>query len=226
MLYGASKIITDNLDKGMEYGKIKKVISINIVYFDLGRGQDYIYHGTTNYQGLHKKDTLTLSVAEENIYHTLDIAKIYPEYYIIKVNQFDDVSKDTLDEWINFFKNQEVRENTKAKGLQAARVELDIMKLSPEEKLEYESYIAESRDNYGVIVGNYNKGKTEGKIEGRKEGKIEGKKEGKIEGKKEGQIERNIEIVKKLHEEGTSIPLASKITGLSEDEIKKIIAQH
>ncbi len=86
-----------------------------------------------------------------------------------------------------------------------------------------------------AIQENYNAGKTEGKIEGKKEGKIEGKKEGKIEGKKEGKIE----IIKDLLNEGElttestinklnslncDLKTISEITGLSENEIKKIIS--
>ena len=43
MAYGVSKSISENLHLGQRYSEIKKVIAINIVYFDLGQGQDYIY---------------------------------------------------------------------------------------------------------------------------------------------------------------------------------------
>ena len=199
MYYGTSKLIVDNLDKGMDYSKIRKVISINIVYFDLGRGDDYIYHGTTSFKGLHKNDTLTLSPAEENLYHTVEIAKVYPEYYIIKVNQFDVLSDEPIDHWINFFKNQEVKEGTKARGLKEAMVELNVMKLNEEERLEYESYINDWRDDYATIVGNYNKGKIE------------------------GEIEERIRVVINLYQEGMAIPFISKVVVLSEDEVKGIL---
>src|SRR5947209_7283722 len=52
ILFGTSKLIVDTMDEGMSYDKIKKVISINIVYFDLGHGEDYIYKGATNFTGL------------------------------------------------------------------------------------------------------------------------------------------------------------------------------
>ena len=202
MLYGTSKIITDNMVKGSEYGNVKKVISVNIVYFDLGKGKDYVYHGTTNYLGIHENDVLKLSGDEESIYHTIDIAKIYPEYYIIKVDQFNDVAKDTLDEWINFFKNQEVNEDTQAKGLKEAAQELDVMKLTHEERLDYEHYLTDTRDSYAEIVGNYNKGLYEGELKGINT--------------------RNKEIVKNMLQEGIPIPMIAKITGLNEEEIKGV----
>ena len=53
MLYGASKSITEHLQKGDKYENVRKVYSINIVYFDLGEGDDYVYHGVTVFTGLH-----------------------------------------------------------------------------------------------------------------------------------------------------------------------------
>ncbi len=61
ILYGASKIITEYITSGQKYAVVKKVISITIAYFDLGQGKDYVYHGTTNFRGIHKGDVLTLA---------------------------------------------------------------------------------------------------------------------------------------------------------------------
>ncbi len=57
------------------------------------------------------------------------MSDIFPEYYLLKVNQFDDVAKSTLDEWIYFLKNDEVKDDFKAKGLKEANDILDFMKL-------------------------------------------------------------------------------------------------
>ena len=46
MLYGASKAVTEHIYEGNTYDKVRKVYSINIVYFDLGVGDDYIYHAS------------------------------------------------------------------------------------------------------------------------------------------------------------------------------------
>ncbi len=40
-----------------------------------------------------------------------------------KVNNFDDIAKDTLDEWIYFLKNEEIKDNFVAKGLMKAKQE-------------------------------------------------------------------------------------------------------
>ena len=206
MLFGTSKLIIDNMERGMGYNKIKKVISVNIVYFDLGHGEDYIYHGTTNFIGINKNDYLLLSKDEQLVYHTEKISRIYPEYYIIKVNEFDNIANNTLDEWIRFLKTEEIEEGTKAKGLKEAFEKLDVLKLSPADKADYEYFIKEWRDNYGRVVGNYNKGKYEGHLEGKEEGKNE----------------RNIEVAKNCLELGMSISTIALITGLTEEEILQL----
>jgi predicted transposase/invertase (TIGR01784 family) len=212
MVYGTSRLIVDHMDKGMSYSKIKKVISINIVYFDLGHGKDYVYHGTTTFTGIYKHDVLTLSRQEQEVFHTPLIEKIYPEYYIIKVNQFDDVAKNTLDEWIDFLKNERVNEYTQAKGLLAAREKLDVMKLTPEERRDYERDMDNERDNASVIESNYRKGQ------------LEGIEMGVAQGIGIGMETRDKEIIKRGAAMGMSIDDLAALTGRTEDEIRAVLA--
>jgi predicted transposase/invertase (TIGR01784 family) len=141
MIYGASKALTENLTLGASYAEIKKVISINIVYFDLGQGKDYIYKGKTNFEGLHEKDVLQLSNKQKKTFEKQNVSDIFPEYYLIKVNQFNDVAKDTLDEWVYFLKNSEVKDEFKAKGLAEAKEVFDIMRLDKEQHYAYHRYL-------------------------------------------------------------------------------------
>lgn len=141
MAYGTSKAISENLKKREKYAEIKKVISINIVYFDLGQGEDYIYRGRTDFKGLHQNDILGLSEKQKQTFVKQEIADIFPEYYLVKVNQFNDIAKDTLDEWVYFLKNSEVQDTFKAKGLKEANEVLDIMRLEKEEQYGYNRYL-------------------------------------------------------------------------------------
>ncbi len=106
MLYGSSKLITDHMDAGFSYDKVRKILSINIVYFDLGHGEDYVYKGITDFRGIHKNDLLKLSTFQKEKLTNLEhVSEIFPEYYILKVNGFNDLAEDSLDEWIFFLKN-------------------------------------------------------------------------------------------------------------------------
>ena len=60
-LFGVSKTIADSINKGGQYSEVSKVISVNILFFDLGQGTDYIYVGNTEFKGLHDNSKLHLS---------------------------------------------------------------------------------------------------------------------------------------------------------------------
>ena len=141
MAFGASKALTENLSLGQPYSEIKKIISVNIVYFDLGQGQDYVYKGGTVFKGLHQNDTLTLSEKQQTVFIKKSVSDIFLEYYIIKVNKFNDIAKDNLDEWVYFLKNSEVKDEFKAKGLKQAGEVLDIMRLPQDDQYSYNRYL-------------------------------------------------------------------------------------
>ncbi|MBR1435687.1 MAG: Rpn family recombination-promoting nuclease/putative transposase [Bacteroidales bacterium] len=137
MLFGATKAISKRLDLGEEYGHIRKLYSINIVYFHLGQGEDYVYHGKTEFVGLHNNDILQLSAKQKEAFKIQTVSEIFPEYYVLKVNDFDKVASSPLDEWISFLKDGLIPDGYTAKGLDAARKKLRYDSLSDEEKAAY-----------------------------------------------------------------------------------------
>ena len=104
ILYSTSKTICEHLDEGDQYSKVSKVISINVLYFDLGEGSDYIYKGKTVFHSIHGNEELKLSLKQQETFKKEYPAEIFPEYYIIKVNNFNDIAKSPLDEWIYLLK--------------------------------------------------------------------------------------------------------------------------
>jgi len=146
MLYGTSKVITQYINEGDEYAQVKKVYSITVAYFDLGQGEDYVYHGRTEFIGLHHKDKLQLAATQIELFNKSQVHQIYPEYWIIKADKFDDRISDKLDEWIYFLKNSKLPEVYTAPGLKEAGEKLDILRLSDEERKVYERYQKRLRD--------------------------------------------------------------------------------
>ena len=213
ILFATSKAITEHIDKGYKYEEVVKVISINILYFDLGQGKDYVYHGTTNFYGIHQNDELELSEQQKKALNQSKIYQIFPEYYLLKINNFDDKAKNTFDEWVYFLKNEEIKPEFKAKGLKEAKEKLDIMKLSEKKRKEYEAYIENRRIAYSEIWTASEKGRMEGRTEGRIEGKVEGKIEGKMEEK--------VEIAKNLLDILDNATISQK-TGLSIKEVEQL----
>ena len=214
ILFGISKLIVDTMDKGMEYGKIKKVISVNIVYFDLGSGRDYVYKGGTTFIGEHEKDILTLSPQEQKLFKTEKIEKIYPEIYLIKVNKFNELAKDPLDEWIRFLKDEYVKDDTNARGLKEAKRQIDILKLNKEEMIAYENDEDAWRDYASSMSTSFAAGEMKGEAQGKKIGE-------KI-GEEKGIKMKAFEMAKNCIDDGMSVEKTSKLTGLSEDEVRNI----
>ena len=141
ILYGISKAITEHMKEGDTYADVKKVISVNIVYFDLGQGSDYIYHGTTSFRGIHDHQPLELTPAQQRLFKKEKIAEVYPEIYLIKVNKFNDKANNTLDEWIYFLKNSEIKQEFSAKGIKEANETLRRANMTDEERREYQRFV-------------------------------------------------------------------------------------
>lgn len=137
MLYGASKLTIEYIKKGEAYRKLKKVYSVNIVYFDIGQGSDYIYYGRTEFIGKKKSDLLSLSSTQQSKFNLSSVYEIYPEYYIVKINNFNDIAESSIDEWIYFLKNSDIKSEFKAKGLKEANEKMDYLKLSEQEQITY-----------------------------------------------------------------------------------------
>ena len=148
------------MEKGEAYSKVKKVYSVNIVYFALAKGDDYLYYGKTEFIGQNSKDEIfELSNLQQKEFGINSVYQIFPEYFVIRVNKFKDITKNRLDEWIYFLKNEMIKDDFKAKGLDKAQKTLDIMKLEDEDRRAYnrklenlslEKSLARSREIEGL----------------------------------------------------------------------------
>jgi predicted transposase/invertase (TIGR01784 family) len=183
---------------GEAYSKVKKVYSINIVYFSLGQGRDYIYKGKVDFYGSHVNDKLEPSDLQKEVFKIEEVYEIFPEYYVLRVNNFNDVAKDSLDEWIYFLKNSEIKDEFQARGLAIAKDNLKIDNLSQAEKAAYQKYLEDKRYEMSVIES----AAVTGEIRGRKEAKIE--------------------IAKAMKARGIEINLIVETTGLNLNEIEKL----
>jgi hypothetical protein len=190
--------------------KVRKVYSINIVYFDLGQGADYIYHGITHFTGLHNHEELMLSAKQSQLFLKAVSGELFPEYYVIKVNQFDDIAKDTLDEWIFYLKNGEVKEGSQARGLAEVRTKLKTDRLSKSDKAVYLRHL----DNLSHQKSVFFTAKYEGYYDGKADGKVEGIAEGKAEGL--------LFVAKQMKLSGESIEKIMNFTGLTKEQLAEI----
>ena len=210
MLFGTSKLVTEYIERGDNYDKVRKVYSVNIVYFELGHGKDYVYHGKTEFRGIHTNDLLELTPFQKQTFKADTVSQLYPEYYILKVNGFNQVAKSPLEEWIYYLNTGDIPSNATAPGLDEARKKLKLAMMTHDELKAYYRHL----DNIVILRNNI--------ITEREEGRFEGHEKGLAEGLAEGAKNKAIEVARFLKASGAAIALIMGATGLTKEEIDSI----
>lgn len=202
MLFGASKLVTEYINRGEGYEKVRKVYSVNIVYFSLGHGKDFVYHGKTEFVGIHNGDILELSPFQKQTFKVDKVSQLYPEYYILKVNDFNRVAKTPLEEWIYYLNTGNVPENATAPGLDTVKEQLKLDRMSREELKAYYKHL----DNIVILRDNIMTERAEGRAEGIREG-----------------VEKSrLDMARSMKTDGLPIETIAKYTHLSAEEIEKL----
>lgn len=196
MLFGVSKLLTEYINRGEGYRNIRKVYSINIVYFALGSGTDTVYHGKTEFRGLHTNELLRLSPFQQQTFQVSEVSQLYPEYYILRVNDFNRWSKVPLEQWIYFLNTGEIPSDATAPGLVEARERLQLDRLSKDELKAYYRHL----DNVVILRDNIFTEREEGRAEGRQE--------------------ERVMMAKKMLADGIALDVIVKYTNLSFEEIQ------
>jgi predicted transposase/invertase (TIGR01784 family) len=194
VLYGAAKVIVENLARGEPYRNVKKVISVSLIHFGFGHGRDYVYHGRTEIRGIHQNDLMEMNedfaTYGEEKDPEWESDNVFPEFYFIPIKRFGDVVKDDLDEWIYAFKNERVLPTFKSRNIRKLDKKLDVLKMPEEEKRRYESYLLRRASDEGVIDAAERKGEKRGVRKGIKRGLEKGIEKGRQEEREE--IARNL----------------------------------
>ena len=202
ILYGVAKAITEHIHLGDTYKEVKKIYSISILYFDLGKGTDYLYHGQNQFTGVHTKDQLVVTAREKNVIVSKNPSEIFPEYLLVRVNEFNQVAISPLEEWMEYLKNGIIKENTSAPGLREAREKLQYYSMSDAERYAYDEHINAVMIQNDVLGG--------------------AREEGFMEGEKSGMNKERIKNAIGMKAAGIPIGTIASITGLSEEEVLKL----
>lgn len=206
ILYGVAKAITEHISLGESYQNVKKVYSISILYFDIGKGTDYLYHGQNRFVGVHTNDSLQITKKERDVIVNRPPEKIFPEYILIRVNEFNKVAVTPLEEWMQYLKEGVIRPDTQAPGLGEAREKLLYYSMSRQERAAYDEHLNAIAIQMDVL----------------NTAKMEGLAEGLAEGRAEGSSERALEIAKGMMMDGLPVSVIAKYTGLSSEEIERL----
>ncbi|MCR6509945.1 MULTISPECIES: Rpn family recombination-promoting nuclease/putative transposase [Bacteroides] len=222
ILFGVAKAITEHIELGNLYSEVKKVYSVSILYFDIGKGNDYLYHGQNTFVGVHTGDFLEVSTKEKNAIVRKLPSEIFPEYFLIRVNEFNKVAVTPLEEWIEYLKTGVIRPDTKAPGLEEARRKLIYYNMNRAEQLAYDEHINAVMIQNDVLTTAAEEGRQEGREEGRQEGREEGRLEGRLEGLAAGRQEEKKENARNMKKLNVSFDIIHRVTGLSIEEIDKL----
>lgn len=199
ILYGACKAITEHIRLGDDYSNVKKVYSISILYCDYGVGDDYVYRGQTIFKGIHTGGNLKVSMRENGVIVEQFPRTIFPEYYIIRLTNYDKIPENPLDEWMTYLKTGLVREDTQVPGLAEVKKKLDYLNMTENERRSYDIYL----DN---IVQERDAIKT-------------ARNEGIAIGEEKGRDEKAIEVARSMLRDGLDTSLVSRYTGIPISEL-------
>ena len=203
MLYYWSKMYTRQIKAGDDYNKLEKTIVILIADFNIKGLEEVEYHSTWKIIETNSVKKLILTDKFE-----LDIIELSK----IKGRENE---KDQLLDWLVFLENPEservTRKMEENENLKEAVEKLD--RISKDEKMQRIIELREKaiRDEHAI----YAKGVDDG-IE-------KGIQKGFEDGKEKGAREKQIEIAKKLLKLKVKIEIIIETTGLTEEEIKKLM---
>lgn len=218
ILFGTSRMIIDHMKEGMPYGNVPKVYSINIVFFNLGDRSDYVYHGFTEFLGVHNRQPLLLTDSMRKKFEVEKPGEILPEYYILLAHDFNAWSKTPLDQWMYFLGTNTIPKDADAPGLREARDQLSIDRLSREERDAYRKHMDNMRSLTSAVESAFENGEFRGMEKGLEKGRAEGRAEGRVEGEKTKQIE----IASNMLKAGMDVDTVADITGLTRSEVTSL----
>lgn len=124
------------------------------------------------------------------------VSQLYPEYYILKVNGFDQVAKSPLEEWIYYLNTGEIPSSATAPGLEEARERLKLDSMTKDELAAYYRHL----DNIVILRDNIYTEREEGRAEGEKQ--------------------KAIKVASYLKQVGSPTELIIGATGLSKEEVE------
>lgn len=203
LLYGVSKAVTENIKLGQSYESVPKVYSISILYCEMGKGEDYLYKGTTVFTGVNKHDQLQISIKEEGVIKSIYPENYMPEYFLLRVNNFDKIPVTDLEEWMDYLKTGKIKEDTKTPGLNEAREKLQYLNMSDEERQAYDRHIDR------IMVEN--------------DTFFTAREEGREKGCEEGREEEKVKMIRSMHENGIDIEMIATVSGMTAGDVRDIL---
>ena len=214
VLFNASKAYVRQLEKGTEYKGLQPVYALSLVNEIFEKDFAEFYH---HYRIVHVGNSTKTIDGLQLIFVELpkfDVKAIaHKKLTILWLRFLSEIEngkemkdQDLLNELANVPEIAEALELTKESAYTKAELEA------------YDKYWDQIRTERTLIVDAETRGLEQGREEGREEGEQIGIQKGEIEGK--------VEVVLKSYDNDISKSLIANITGLSEEEVTKILESH
>ena len=204
IFYYISKNVINEVKEGENYNNVQKIISINLLDFNLKFGDKGKAH-----RCFKLIDTKDLNIGLDLIQiHILEVKRFIE---IIKNSTKEELKNNRLLSWMKFFTSDNlelIEDELKEENQIMSKVIEEYRKFTSDDKM-MRAYAARE----AFLVGQ--------KMMLRRE-REDGFDEGKLEGLKEGRIAEQISMATAMKKDGADINLISKYTGLTIDEIKKL----
>ncbi|NFG60748.1 Rpn family recombination-promoting nuclease/putative transposase [Clostridium sp. CMCC3677] len=217
--YYWAKVYSDQLEGGYNYDKLRKTISINILDFDYIDEDDF--HNV--YKVYNEKSKKEFSSVFEM--HFIELNKFKKDFKDVKT---------TLDRWIAFLNRAYELEKDKIptelavdESVKKAVEKLDVMYLDREERELYEGELKAIRDYIACMqtaeIKGIQQGIQRGIEQGIQKGIQQGIEKGIEKGIEQGATQKIKETVIQANKLGMDNITISKLTGLTDEEINKIV---
>ena len=143
------------------------------------------------------------------------------EMHFIEIPKFEKKNPGAntkLEQWLWLLAGREEKLEMARKKNKEIDKAIDIINQMSMDEKEWNLYISRQR-----AIWDYNTGMRTAREKGLEEGIKEGREEGIKEGIKEGAKQERLEIAKNMLEEKVDIQIIAKVTGLTKEEIDKLI---
>lgn len=195
--FNSCRLIVDNLCSNQDYSMIKKIFHINLLYFPLANLKTPLHHGKTIFHEIDLEHPQRLHLADMGG-RMFDAYNIFPEYFVISIPLFNDVIQQEMDEWLYLMKYSAIKQEFSSPLMRKVAERLNVLKMSHQERTNYQAYVNESLKERDYIVSAEAKGKAEGRQEER------------------------FEIAKEMLAEGADLQFIKRVTKLSDEEIEHL----
>ena len=213
------KLLSEQLEVGDEYKKLKKSVVIFITNFNKYETNTYHNIAKMRFEKINKDEYVDMGYKEEE-----QIGNKYIEFHVIELPKF--IKKNPgvekrLEQWLWLIVGRKekvemaVKEN---KNVKKADKVLERISKDPKERERYEAIL---KAEFNQRISNQ-KFMDKGIIEGEARGKIIGREEGMKEGRKEGEKQKQIEIAKKMLNKNKPIEEIMEFTGLTKEETNEL----